>query len=375
MVFDQDDISTCIHNYLIGEKKLSFFVNKKLLSMSFSSTGVEVIEGRNVKGIPKIYECFHIDLPEDVYRDGNILDIEQMEYILKKEFENNNISTRNVVGVIHSSEIIGREIKLPRLKIRETEAILRYKIDDYIPIEPSEYVIQFITTESTKEGNIEENNIMIMGIPKRIVKSHLEMFRDIGLRPKKLDICGHAISKLLGMESIINSKYKCKDKTILSLGFSYTGIELTLVDRGHMRITRFIEGGVFHLFHDEDVLVNLSRNDILNKIKIALKIDSMSVDMGEYRDYRVIREKFLKIIGDINIIIKYYIDINPKNKIDIILVHGEFAEIDGIEDILSKLLNIKALVLRTIDNLNSDYDICRYAYAIGGIIKNRGGHI
>lgn len=364
-----------MHNYLIGEKKVSFFINKKILSMSFSSTGVEVIEGRNVKGIPKIYECFHINLPGNVYRDGNILDMEQIIYVLKKEFENNSIFTKNVVGVINSSEIIGREIKLPKLKTREIEAILRYKIDDYIPIDPSEYVIQFLTTDSTQEGNIEENNIMLMGIPKKIVKSHLDMFKDIGLRPKKLDICGHAISKLIGMGSIINSKYECKNKTILSLGFCYTGIELTLVDKGYMRIIRFIEGGVSYLFHDEEDLVNLSRDDILNKIKIALEIDSMSADIVEYRTYRVIREKFLKIIEDLNIIIKYYIDINPKNKIDIILVHGEFADIDGIEETLSKLLNIKALVLRTIDNLNPSYDICRYAYAVGGIIKNRGGRI
>ncbi|MGN9164161.1 pilus assembly protein PilM [Tissierellaceae bacterium HCP3S3_D8] len=344
---------------------MKLFQNKRSLSINFNSREIKILDGKYSNKTIKIYRYWHVDIPNNVYRDGVILDLEQMIYILKNTMKENNISTKNVIGVINSSMIITREIKIPKITPEEINSMLNYQVEEYIPIDPQDYIVQFLVLDYILEEGIEKSKVLLVGIPRNIVKSHLALFNSIGLKPKVLDFQGNTIAKLIKNSSSINSNYPCINRTILSLELSYEGIALTLLDNGLIRIARTLDEGVHYMFQGVTDIYNMSSEEIIEEIESGFKIEKENIEA-----YEIIRNNFRRILEDIDMVSKYYINRELNNKIDLILLHGKFIDIEDIEEIFYNFFGIDAVVLKSVDSVCFNGELSKYSSAIGGLIRN-----
>lgn len=347
---------------------MNLFQNKRSLSINFNSREIRILDGKYSNKTIKIYRYWHVDIPNNVYRDGVILDLEQMIYILKNTIKENNISIKNVIGVINSSMIITREIKIPKITSEEIKSMLNYQVEEYIPIDPQNYIVQFLVLDYILEEGIEKSKVLLVGIPRNIVKSHLALFNSIGLKPKVLDFQGNTIAKLIKNSSSINSNYLCINRTILSLELSYEGIALTLLDNGFIRIARTLDEGVHYMFQGITDIYNISSEKIIEEIESGFKIKKENIE--DHGVYGIIRNNFRKILEDIDMVSKYYINRELNNKIDLILLHGKFIDIEDIEEIFYNFFGIDAVVLKSVDNVCFDGELSKYSSSIGGLIRN-----
>jgi len=137
---------------------LGLFNKKTTISMEFCSDRVKVVVGRYQKKNITIDKCFSIPILEDLYEDGIIKDTNKYLYELERGLSENKVTRGDVYGVINSSNIIIREISIPKVGANQIGAILNYQLDEYLPVDPQAYVVQYLPLDTVEENGVEKQN-------------------------------------------------------------------------------------------------------------------------------------------------------------------------------------------------------------------------
>ena len=351
---------------------MELFKNGKTLSIDFGADEIKIVEGKASKKGIIVNKEFSIKLPEEVYKDGEIHDMDQLSYLLKAGLTENSIGPMDVHGVINSSKIIMREITMPMVSDDHIVSILSYQLEDYIPINPEDYVVKFIKLGSVFEENIEKVNILLIGIPKHIVEAHLNLLKSVNLKPIALDYQGNAINKLISFGDSINQIYNNRD-TVTNIDMGFDSTSITISNNGVIKISRIIEGGA------NDILLSLkeefdySGDELRDKI---MRIDDISESISDLSEDYEIRTKTMEalraIIDRIEMIFRYYRTREIGNEINLVILHGGLSNIPGIEKLFSDFFNIPCVKLDSISKVKFNGNLSKYANAIGGLIRLDG---
>lgn len=317
-----------------------FKSNKKTLSMDFGACEVKVVEGKfNKKGV-NISKYFSIKIPEEIYNDGQILEMERLSHVIKNGLKENKSSVDFVNAVVNSSEIITREITIPKVTHEQIEAIINFQLEDYIPINPDDFIVKHLVLGSTIEDGIEKLNLLLIGVPKAIVESHLNLLRSIGLKPSILDYQGNAINKLIKLGGSVNGRTETKEITIASIDLGHDNTKLTIVKDGAIKVSRVIEVGGIELGDSKELTsdkVKSTINDILDRVEL---------------------------------IFRYYKTRDIGNDIELVLLQGGLSNINGISKLFTDYFNIPSVKLSSFNKLKFSGDLSKYGNAIGGLIRN-----
>lgn len=349
---------------------MSIFGNTDVLSIDFGSNSFKAVEGKYSKKGVVINKSHSIKIPKRLYSDGIIEDMDQLTYLLRNDlFEKKNF-TGDVHAVIDSTKVIMREITIPKVDKSQIEAIIKYQLAEYLPIAPEEYVVNYIILGTITEDDVEKLNILLVGIPRIIVESHFNLFRNLGLKPTVLDYSGNAINKLLQTGEKINGFYDNKG-TIACIDLGYEGTALTISKNGILKVSRLIEVG------SKNIINTLSeRHPELNEADITEKLDSIS-DINQqlsttnklYELSELARAGLREILENLDMIFRYYKTREIGNNIDLIVLHGGYSKLKGIEKLFNDFFDIQSIKLNQLSKVKFSGDLSDYATAIGGLIR------
>ena len=156
-------------------------------------------------------------MPPNAYVNGKILNKNALVKLIRDKLSENKIKTATTHAIISSSEILIREIIIPKVSQEEIKSVVNYQIADYLPIKIEEYAVQYLIQGNIFEGDTEKIKILLLAIPKDMVFSHLELLESAGLKPAILDYQGNSMAKLLDFNDNINQKYPVQDLAIASI--------------------------------------------------------------------------------------------------------------------------------------------------------------
>jgi type IV pilus assembly protein PilM len=332
---------------------LGLFNKKTTISIEFCSDEVRVVEGRYNKKNIIVDKCFAIPVSEGLYEDGVIKDMEKFSDILQKGLSKNNVSHGDVYGVINSSNIIIREIRIPKVETKQIASILNYQMDEYLPVDPEGYVVQYIPLNIVEEEGVELQNVMLVGVPKFMVETHLNLLQNLGLKPVVLDYAGNAISKLIRLNDSVNGVYD-KDITIACLDLEHESTALNITDNGLMSISRVVK---------EEIS------------PVAYEPTFKTFDESYDHDVAVVsslRGNLAVLLDRIDMVFRYYNSRETDNNIELVLIYGNYSHIDGIEELMSSYFDIPCVKLNVLDKVKFFGDLAMYANAIGALIRVNG---
>lgn len=332
---------------------LGLLNNNKTYCVEFCSDEVKVVEGRYNKKNIVVNKCFSIPVPDGVYEDGMIKDMEEFSGILHKELSLRNISGGDVYGVINSSNIIIREIRIPKVEVKQIASILNYQLDEYLPVDPEGYVVQFVPLDVVYDEGVEKLNVMLIGVPKYMVETHLNLLRNIGLKPVVLDYAGNAISKLINLSGSINGVYK-NDLTIACVDLEHESTALNITSKGMMSMSRVVKAEINPTVHENLSGAAYYSDEQDTAVAVALKSDLSA------------------ILNGIDMVFRYYNSRNAQRDIDLVLIYGNYSDINGVEELMSSYLDKPCVKLNVLDKVKFYGDIARYANAIGALIRGEG---
>lgn len=349
----------------------SFLPKRKVLSIDLGSYETKVVEGKDTKKGINVYNYFSIPTPKDAYINGEILDKELLTYTLSQEFKKRKVKTKNVHLTINSSSIITREVIIPKVEEEEIESILKFQIEEYIPMDSEDYIIQFKTIGPIYEENIEKLNILLIAIPKKIVESHFQLIKDLDLNPQVLDYQSNSIAKLINYNSYVNGTYPIENLTFAAIDIGYDSSKIAIIKNDTIMVSRIVDLGTKHM--DQNILNFFEYNlEVLEEKKLEIRnINHIDDEHDDYnRLVKLVRNSIENLNDKIEIIFRYYLTRDIDNKIDMILLYGGGTGIKGISNFFTNSFNIPSLTIQSFDNIKFNGEIHKYINSIGAIIRN-----
>lgn len=321
-----------------------------------------MVEGNFKKGNLQVTNKYILDLPNGIYEDGYIKDMEVLKEVMDSFLRLNDIKRRDAIGVVNSTDILTRDIVLPSVTSEEVEGILKYKINDYIPIDLESYVVQYINQGVFMEGGNEKLKIFIIAMPKEIISSHFNLLEDLNFKARILDVQSNAVRKLISFNSI-KVKKDSEHGTIANIDIGYFNTKLTILKEGNIEISRTLALGT------KNVLENLSlRDDTIEKESLDELLSLRSLH-DEKSELRLALNIFLgKLFENLEMVFRYYSSLDPANDINLILLQGSVIKIEAIQEQFQDYLNIKTLAIDSIEE-NTIEELYLYSNAVGSLIR------
>lgn len=344
--------------------------NGKIVSLDFGSDSIKGVEGRyNKKGL-LVDKCFTIELPKELYSDGEITDLDQMTYLLKSGLSEYGIGQDDAHCVVNSSTVVMREVTLPKVSPAEVEAIINYQLEDYIPINAEDYIVKYISLGSRVEEGIEKLLLMLVGIPRTMIQSHLTLLKNVNLKPAVMDYHGNAIAKLIANGGMINETY-APNTTIACIDLGAKSTSLSIVEDGVIRVARELDTGTDYFFGEiEKKLPMLETEDVK---KLVSELEDIGKKPSGESDQAIavetLRDSLYEMYDKIEMIFRYYKTREVSNEINLVILYGGLSKVKGLEKMFRDFFGIDTVVLKSMEKVKVNGDLGRYANAIGGLVR------
>ena len=349
--------------------------HSEVLSIDIGSSSIKVVVGKLDKNNIVLDNAFMIPMAEDLFKDGQFYDALKVKHILEEALQVNKVRTRTAICTLESSTIITREVVLPLAKPQELKEMVGYEIQQYLPIELDQYIIQYKQLEELREGDTKHVHLLVAALPKTIVESYLTLLESLNLKPLALDVHSNAITKLISPTCEINGGDTITDKTAAIVDLGHNQINVSILDNGNFRFNRLLNMGGKDIDHNLASFLDLS----LGEARIK-KVDcrDISKSMGEYNEesrlLNIIKSSVDTWIDDIERIFKYHMTRSTGNKVDVIYLYGNSSNLNGMDTYMEEAFNIPVKRINTIsivgtDNIRGDVDLKVYANALGAMIR------
>jgi len=349
--------------------------NNKVLSIDIGSKNIKIILGKQNKNSVLVEKATLIETPHNSYKDGNIVNIESLKSVINKYIKNENIKAKKTICTVQSTAIINREIILPiAKKEEEMNTMVRFEIEQYLPIMFDDYVIEYKILETFIEEDVKKGRITVAALPKTIAEDYLKLIKELNLIPVALDMNSNAVSKLYESKVTINDENSSLNKTVAVIDIGHNHMNLNMISNGVLEFSRVIPVGSSEIDINIANMSNVSleeaekrkiENSNLNNINSLISLEMLN---------DVVKDSVNAWIQEIRRLFRYYKNIKRENKIEEIYLYGGGADIKGLEDYLQNELDIPVVKIEKISTIKlgkevQDIKLNQYLNCIGSIIR------
>lgn len=341
--------------------------------MDIGAQNIKVVEGKETKKGLILYKFFSINTPKGTIKDGIILDRDLVHYTIKEELKKRKIKTKDVYVTVNSSKVLTREITIPKVEEEEIHSLLRFQIEDYIPVNITDYVIQHKVLDSFYDDDMEKMNLLIIAIPKELVEGYFDLLKELDLNPLVMDYQPNSIAKLIRYNSSINNTYPTENLTIANIDIGYDNTKISIIENSNILVSRVIDIGGYYI--DQSIL-NFNEMDMEELEALKLKVEDIN-RIDEDKEYHkigeIIKSSIIYLSERIDMVFRYYLSRETNNDINLIVLTGGVSNIKGLDNLFSNIFNIPSISIEYLDKIDFQGEFADYANAIGSIIRASGG--
>ncbi len=201
---------------------------KKIFSLpnyiSMPASGVEIcnrsikyIEFCNEKGNISLSNSGEVPLPQNVFKDGEILNRDELIkslYIVKGYLKSPFVKVS-----IPEEKTYLFNVKIPHLKPEEIRQALEFRLEESVPLKASESSFEFKLIRKPKK-NTEDLFLNVSVIPKKTVEEYSDIFNVVGLNIISLEAESKVVSRAIvprGEQKTIMIVHIKDDTTAMSI--------------------------------------------------------------------------------------------------------------------------------------------------------------
>jgi type IV pilus assembly protein PilM len=349
---------------------------KPIVAIDLGTNKVKAVVGRYAKDKLIIDRTFTVDTPEGSVADGNILNSVNLSRVVEGLLVGNGINIKDASITSNGTQIINREIIVPAAAGEELDTLVKYEIQQYLPINMDDYVVQYSILEEFKQDDLTKYRVLVVTYPHRLAKQHYELLNNANLKPSVLDVTFNSINKLFNDVKLVNNKEYNNSGSNAFIDMGAETLNVNIYNDGKLDFTRIIKSGG-HLI-DRLISRKLGINfEEAEQKKLNLGSISDTLLFGDAESdiiNKLIVEAVDEWIEELGRIIQFYKNKKQGNKVDKIYIHGGSSNLKGMEEYLSQKLNIQVERIESLNNVVlgnavNAADLNRYLNAIGAIIR------
>lgn len=340
---------------------------RKVITFDMGSSAIKIVEAMYYKNQMTVYKYLKVPTPKDAIIDGEIKKEEELYSKLKRILKKNDFNGKYGVCTTNSTLIINREIQIPKVEDEEMETVIRYEIQQYLPINLDDYILQSTFLGEEEVNGVEKINIRVIAYPEKIAKGYYNLMMKLELKPYALDVNYNAVNKYINIAKKNNEIENETRDTVAFIDFGASFIDVNIYKDGYVQFTRIIKAGgndIDEILMQNDGFNNEELEEVKYKdIDLSDDLDSINIHIREIVDEWI--EKIEKII-------QFYKNKNAGNEVNNIIIYGGSSKIKGMEAYMTEKLGIRTQIkgISKIDfKLYDENDSDDYINALGSVIR------
>ena len=322
------------------------FLNLKIetFGLDINDTSFKITKLKKKHGFLQLVSYGEKIVPKNIIEEGEIKDEDGFVKTLKlalTDIKGEKFKTKYVSASLPEQKSFSQVIKMPKMEEKELKTAIVFEAENYIPL-PAEQMYLDYKIISPKDSKSNKLDVFIIAVEKRIVDSYVSCLKRSGLIPVALEGETQLIAKVL-----------VKDEKSLD--------PIVLIDIGgdSSSLAVFAEHAV-KFTSSLSISSRKITESIINSLGISLReAEHMKTKYGvgfknpNHRAKAVVKATE-PILNEMVVETKKYLDFyaehdfsenssnskKEKNKIEKIILSGGGASLKGIEEFLSKKLNI-----------------------------------
>lgn len=346
--------------------------SRNIIAFDIGTSSIKMVEGKFYKGKLSINKLIEVPTPEGAIADGQILNALTLKDEIAFALKENGIRTKDAICTTNSSLIINREVIIPKVEEEEMETVIRYEIQQYLPINLDDYIVQYTVLDEILSDTGAKLKLNVISYPEKIAKNYYNLLLDLDLKPNALDVNYNAINKLSNYVQRDKNEGQVVSGTVAFIDMGATSINVTIVKNGKLDFTRIIKSGGFNI----DYALS-QRLDMSVKATESQKINKGNLENIQENDTLnlTIREGVDELIEEIERILQFYGNKTIGSIIEKVLIYGGTSNIKGLDLYMAEKLNKNVVRVSELENVDistkntNDEPICEYLNAIGSIIR------
>lgn len=344
---------------------------RKVVAFDIGNKTTKIVEGIYYKENLTINKFIEVATPKGVILDGAIVNQEALISKLKQVLSENSITAKEGICTNNSTSIINRELTIPQVEADEIETVVRYEIQQYLPINLDDYVLQTNILGEEEFQDSKKLSVRAIAYPEKMARGYYELLEALNLKPYALDVNYNALNKLINYIDAINEYEYNSKESVVFIDMGATSLDVNIYNEGILQFTRIIKTGGTDLNEILVEVLNLSEDEIeqYKERNINLKEDRLDTQN------KVIINEIDDWIDKIEKVIQFYKNKNMGIGVDKIFIYGGTSKIKGLcgymtSKLLIKVVRIKSIPKIDFNTTNAAYEsIDNFINAIGSIIR------
>ena len=354
------------------------------VGINLSSSKISVIELAGSRKDIIIKNMVKAELPSDSIIKGEVQNPIILANGLKEIWKKYKISDRKVFIGIANQKVIVKEVKIPVVDDIEIANSVKYQISDFIPIPKNNIIYDYFVIE--KEESF--SRLMLVGALKSMIDNVVESFKKAGLLAQAIDLNCFALYRTIDHIYGLEKNVKKNESNVFCI--VYLGREISImgiIENNYLKYPRFtstsINSFIEKIYKEikkdtkycEEIIDKFNFRSLLEERETRGKTikeksnDSSSAKSQKKEDKKsdkdnieniddkniaeIMKDTADHIIYEISLSLEHFLQENPKNKIDKIILTGEY--IKNIDKYIKQKLNYKVEVLNISDYFSLKY--------------------
>ena len=343
---------------------------KERVVIEIGTGRTKVVVGRNLgqkrksgrmNDVIRIRNAFSVDTPgiqDQTVEEGftseagksfqPVFDDRKLQNLLTDEFRNRGIKADKVIVTVTHGSVISREMVIPKADDEKLRSMIRYEFEEFLPIDADRYLIDYKILEETREGTVDKYKLMVAALPKEEGTFYHNFVQNLGKDPFALDITSNVVSKLFDRNMKVNGKVReIEEKTFAYVDIGKSSIELNIIEKGVLKFTRMVEGGMKSLNNNAE---------------------------SERSQSEKTEEQLQRWVNSLEQMFKFYTSRETNREIDQIFLFGGGSDIPSIDRYMNEVIDIPVEVIKEIENveLHKKCESCtlaEYVNAVASLIR------
>lgn len=354
-------------------KKWNWLWSNQALSIDIGSYCTKFVVGKQKQGKVIIEQAFSVPTPLESYKDGKISNVQSLFKNLSQALQNQKVKVKSVMCTIESTAIIYRELFLPISKPKVLNQMLKIEVQQNLPIELEQYIIQGRILEKIQEESTFKYRVLVAAVPKNIVKSYIQLLELLSLKPIAIDLHSNGISKLVKNSNTINDQVMIQNKTIAIIDIGYSMMNVVILENGIFRFNRLLPIG------SQEIDMNIA-----NSFNLTLEeAEKKKMDLQQYKEKEKMPnsldwlQKSMEITleywaKEIEKVFRYYTSRSFTHVIDAIYLHGGSASMETVLSYFQVFFNLPVERMQKMDCIqwgNSSQELYQYINAVATLLR------
>ena len=303
----------------------------------------------------KLIKNVSADVPEGVYKDGQIVDSLTLSELIKDTLKVNKISGKKVSAAVPMREAIIRVIPVPA-ELDEQELkdmVLVHEAGMYLPYPREEVDLDYVKLGYfMDEDGIEKVNVLLVATKKEVTDLYTEIFQQAELQMSVLEINSFALIRTIREQL---RQFGSKEAVVL-VDVEFDSTEIAIVVEGVPQFSRTVPIGIDQMRAALSHVIDESETKFLDDINLLDNVqDGDSAGSAQMQSGRLALLKVLEeLTEELSRSINFYLNQSEELEIAQLLLAGPGAGIGQMDEFFTQRLNLPTMKVDPIVTLALD---------------------